>query len=48
MNRKIVKNAGWSGQFLEYFKFKDPLAFLSFKRLSKNYNKGTHRHKSRK
>lgn len=32
MNRKIVKNAGWSGQFLEYFKFKDPLAFLSFKR----------------
>lgn len=32
MNRKIVKNAGWSGKFLEYFKFKDPLAFLSFKR----------------
>lgn len=32
MNRKIVKNAGWSGQFLEYFKFNDPLAFLSFKR----------------
>lgn len=36
MNRKIVKNAGWSGQFLEYFKFKDSLAFLTLN-VSVNY-----------